>query len=64
MLERIFTLSSVLFLIGITLFLLGRFLMPNWSQVTLPAGMLTMGISGCAMGVSGVFLILDAKAGT
>lgn len=61
MLDRLFTAASVLFLTGTIVFLTGLFLIPGWSPVTLPAGVLTMSASGMAMAISGSLLILNAN---
>ena len=61
MLDRIFAASSILFLIGTLVFLIGLFMLPDWSAVTLPAGMLTMSVSGIVLGIAGAVLILHAR---
>ena len=63
MLQRIFAASSIFFLIGTLVFLIGSFFLPDWSRVTLPAGMLTMSVSGIVLGIAGAVLILHARNG-
>ncbi len=63
MLDRIFAASSIFFLIGTLVFLIGLFLLPDRPPVALPVGLLTMGVAGVVMGVAGVVLILGARNG-
>lgn len=58
--DKIFIASSLVFLFGVIVFLLGEHLIPGWSQVTVPFGGLLMGMSGVSAGVSGIILILSA----
>jgi len=62
--DKIFTASSLFFLVGVCVFLLGEHLVPHWSQVTIPVGALVMGLSGIGAGVAGVVMLLARPART
>ena len=55
----IFAASLIAYVIGFFVFLLGEYLMPGWSQITLPVGAVIAGISGLAVAVSGIAVILS-----
>ena len=56
--DKIFKTSQVVFLAGMLSFLLGEFLAPGWSPVTIPVGAALAGSGGIAAVVSGIALIL------
>ena len=62
--DKIFTVSSVVFLAGVCVFLLGEHLVPGWSQVTVPVGALVMGLSGIGAGVAGIAMLLAPRVRT
>ena len=62
--DKIFTVSSVVFLAGVCVFLLGEYLVPGWSQVTVPVGALVMGLSGIGAGVAGIVMLLAPRVRT
>ena len=62
--DKIFTVSSLVFLAGVFVFLLGEHLLPDWSRVTVPVGALVMGLSGIGAGVAGIATLLRTTART
>ena len=55
----IFAGSLIAYVIGLFVFLLGEHLVPGWSPVTLPLGAAVAGLSGLAVAVSGIAVILS-----
>ena len=62
--DKIFAASSVVFLLGVVVFLLGEHFVPGMVRVTLPAGALVMGISGIIAGVAGIVIVLTPPVRT
>lgn len=56
--DKIFTASMVIFFAGMLAFLLGGYLVPDWSPVTTPIGAVLAGSGGIAAVVSGLVLVL------
>ena len=55
----IFAASLIVYAIGMFVFLMGEYLLPAWSPVTLPLGGAVAGISGLAVAVSGIIVIVN-----
>ena len=62
--DKILTLSLLVFLAGVFVFLLGEHLIPGWSTGTILVGASLMSVGGFVAGISGLTVILRSNVRT
>lgn len=62
--DKILTLSLLVFLAGVFVFLLGEHLVPDWSRGTILVGAWLMSVGGFTAGISGLSVLLGTNART
>ena len=59
--DKILTLSLLVFLTGVFVFLLGEYFVPDWSRGAILVGASLMSVGGFAAGISGLAVLLGAN---